>query len=211
MSSYGPTYEGNDNMSEWDEYATDWDSDPSVQEYSDHAFKSLQKVVSLNGLRVLDFGCGTGALTQKISPLAKSVVAIDSSSKMIQQLKNKQLKNEVMANVQGVAEVLSTGQIKDNPLFLEKFDLVVASSVCAFLPQYEATVCLLKALLKPNGIFVQWDWLAETEGSDMGLTQNEINAALSNNGFVNVDISKPFELDGKSGTMQVVMASAKKL
>ncbi|MCH8334286.1 MAG: class I SAM-dependent methyltransferase [Proteobacteria bacterium] len=39
----------------------------------------------------------------------------------------------------------------------EKFDLVVASSVCSFLPDYNSTLRDLSSALKPGGLFVQWE------------------------------------------------------
>ena len=53
----------------WDEYAADWDNEPSALLYADKAFESLQQIVDIQDLRVLDFGCGTGLLSQKLSPL----------------------------------------------------------------------------------------------------------------------------------------------
>mgnify|MGYP000280081619 CR=1 FL=1 len=46
---------------EWDEYAENWDVDPSVEQYAKNAFSDLLESIDINGLTVLDFGCGTGA------------------------------------------------------------------------------------------------------------------------------------------------------
>ena len=51
--------------SEWDDYADDWDSDESATLYSNEAFKSLSNIVNVKGANLLDFGCGTGLLTDK--------------------------------------------------------------------------------------------------------------------------------------------------
>ena len=48
-----------------------------------------RRVISVNEIRVLDFGCGTGLLTEKIAPLVNEIVAIDSSPKMIEVLRKK--------------------------------------------------------------------------------------------------------------------------
>ncbi len=75
----------------WDEYAEGWDSNPDVIKYSQLAFDSLSSHYDLSGLKVLDFGCGTGLLTEKIASIAASVLAVDTSSKMIKVLMNKRL------------------------------------------------------------------------------------------------------------------------
>ncbi len=46
-------------MSEWDEYADQWDGDERVIHYSQQAYQSLTQAINCNGLTILDFGCGT--------------------------------------------------------------------------------------------------------------------------------------------------------
>jgi 2-polyprenyl-3-methyl-5-hydroxy-6-metoxy-1,4-benzoquinol methylase len=67
---------------EWDEYAENWDIDDSVHEYAKKAFDELSTIISIDGLSIFDFGCGTGALTQLLSPAAKDIVALNGSSEM---------------------------------------------------------------------------------------------------------------------------------
>ena len=52
---------------EWDAYADDWDSNPDVIRYAEAAFESLVRITALDGLDILDFGCGTGLLTEKMA------------------------------------------------------------------------------------------------------------------------------------------------
>ena len=188
---------------EWDEYAEGWDSNEDVIAYSERAFNSLLVAVNLNGLRVLDFGCGTGLLTEKISPLAKEIVALDPSEKMISILIDKKL-----PNVTAVAEELSESLIKGNKLFLEKFDLVVASSVCSFLPEYEKTLSQLKSLLVPGGAFVQWDWLTTDGNSDFGLSRENMLSAYKKVGLKLQTLEQVFSLNNSQGDMPVIMGVA---
>lgn len=188
---------------EWNDFAEMWDSVAS--EYADKAFAELQKVVSLKGLRVLDFGCGTGLLSERMAPQVKEIIALDNASKMIEKLEAKKL-----INVTTVSEILDQELIDNSPLFQEPFDLVVASSVCGFLPAYPATAKLLSSLLSENGIFVQWDWLQQSEESEDGLSKEEVEAALRNANFSATTISVPFEMSSPEGTMPVLMAVGKK-
>ncbi len=80
--------------SEWDEYASDWDVNSDVQEYSEKAYalwvkKVAPAVTDLSHSRVLDFGCGTGLLTEKLADKCGQIIALDSSPSMIEVLDKK--------------------------------------------------------------------------------------------------------------------------
>lgn len=188
----------------WDQYAEEWDNNEDAILYSHKAFDALCNVVNIEGLTILDFGCGTGLLTEKMSLKARQILALDSSEKMISVLQSKQL-----SNVEVLATELSEETIKSETLLNSKFDLIVASSVCAFLPDYDGTLQLIKSLLKADGVFVQWDW-RQTEGdSGFGLTEQAINAALSKTGMEVLKIENWFSLETKEGSKQVLMGVAK--
>ena len=186
---------------EWDEYAEDWDVDASVQEYAKKAFGEIADVINIDSLSVFDFGCGTGALTQLLSPSAKDIVSLDSSSEMIKLLAQKNI-----TNVSAISAILTRDLIDSHPLLTKNFDLVVASSVCGFLPDYEMTLGLLKSLLKSGGVFIQWDWLSDDDSSEMGLSENRVLRSLKSNGFSDIQVKKPFEMNSSKGTMAVIMA-----
>jgi len=157
----------------WDVYAAGWDDNEDVIAYSKKAFKSLSEVVELAGLRIFDFGCGTGLLTEQMAKYAERIVALDPSSKMVAVLKSKKLRN-----VDAISEEVTKETLQRRPDFVSDFDLVVASSVCAFLPDYQLTLGLLKSLLKPNGLIVQWDWLKSGEDQEFGFTLGQVTAAI---------------------------------
>ena len=193
-------------MSEnWDQYAEEWDTNEDVKIYSEKAYKTLLETFEIEGLNILDFGCGTGLLTEKMAPFAHRILAVDSSEKMISVLKDKRLKNVITLAVN-----LSEETMRANKFLQVKFDLIVASSVCAFLLDFEKTLRLLKTLLTPNGHFVQWDWLETMKDPGFGLTNNRIESAFINSGFQVLSISKPFSLTSKDGEMKVIMGVAKK-
>lgn len=192
-------------MSEsWDDYAEEWDGNEDAIFYSKKAFETLIDQVSLEGLNVLDFGCGTGLLTEQISPLANKIVALDSSKKMVSILNSKNL-----PNVTTLSESLSEDTINKNSSLQNKFNLIVASSVLGFIPEYESTLVLLKSLLASNGILIQWDWLSPSKGSDFGMSIKKVETAYRESGFVVTSITKPFALTNSEGTKTVLMAIAK--
>ncbi|WP_197409205.1 MULTISPECIES: class I SAM-dependent methyltransferase [Microbulbifer] len=155
----------------WDSYAEGWDSNSDVISYSERAFRSLTETLDYKGARILDFGCGTGLLTERLSPLAGSIVALDPSRKMLAVLDAKQL-----GNVDTIHSSLTRELIDQNRQLQEGFDLIVASSALAFVPNCRETVGLLAGLLNRGGHLVQWDWLKEGGGEDTGFTREDIAA-----------------------------------
>ncbi|KGJ93789.1 class I SAM-dependent DNA methyltransferase [Colwellia psychrerythraea] len=188
---------------EWDEYAEDWDSNSDVQSYADKAYAQLLKHCDIDGKTILDFGCGTGVLTNRLSEKAQRVVAIDPSTKMIEVLKGKSL-----PRVFTISNYLSERLINEQPELSNKFDIIVASSVCAFLPNYLEMLTLLKSLLKTNGTFIQWDWLAGNDSS-MGLSENTVQQAFKRCQFSDYQLSTPFDMNSPKGTTRVLMAIGK--
>lgn len=188
----------------WDEYALNWDKNEDVLLYSQKAYQSLVEILDINNLKILDFGCGTGLLSEKMSPLAKEIVAIDTSEKMISVLENKNLNNIKSLNIN-----LSEETIKTNEDLHATFDLIVASSVCAFLPNYQHTLTLLKKIMVKNGIFIQWDWFKDYNESGFGLNKNQIKSAFTQSGFQTISISDSFTMSTKSNVMKVIMGVAK--
>jgi 2-polyprenyl-3-methyl-5-hydroxy-6-metoxy-1,4-benzoquinol methylase len=139
---------------DWNEHASYWDEDKNAIIYNNRVMDTLNDVLNIQDLRIMDFGCGTGLLTDRMSKKAREIVAIDASKKMLEVLKAKKYKK-----VSAIHGKLSIETIEKNPVLHRKFDLIVAASVCAFLPNYIEVLQRIKSLLKPDGIFVQWDWM----------------------------------------------------
>lgn len=188
---------------DWDDYAGDWDANPGVIIYADHTFKTLSAECDITGLRVLDFGCGTGNLTQRMANSASNIVALDTSSKMISILAAKNIDNVTPLSLE-----LSVQVIKNNEVFLEKFDLITASSVFAFVDDFEETLGLLKGLLKSDGKLLQWDWLAQDNDSDFGFSVERLETTYANAGFKDINITQPFSLEKGDGSMKVIMCAS---
>jgi 2-polyprenyl-3-methyl-5-hydroxy-6-metoxy-1,4-benzoquinol methylase len=184
-------------MNDWDQYADTWDGDENTRAYAAAAFASLQPVlalhgVTLNGGRVCDFGCGTGLLTEHLVGNGATVDAVDTSVAMLAVLRAKVERH-------GWRDVrMATGLPDQGP-----YDLIVCSSVCAFLDDYPATVAELVARLRPGGLFVQWDWERNESADDPhGLTRDEIHRALTAVGLVDIRVNTGFEIDVAEQSMR---------
>lgn len=200
----------------WDDFADGWDNNSDVIAYSNKAYDSLLACLGsdLNkrALRILDFGCGTGLLTQKLLGDDNQIVAIDASEKMIDVLKAKGL-NRVNAISALLTQTLIDQDAKSqNPLFQPKFDLIVASSVLAFVPNAGETLQLLSNLLAEGGKLAQWDWKlasdAQEDGS--GFSESSLTSLYESLSLSKFEISTPFFMGEGEQKMDVIMAVGEK-
>ncbi|EIZ1342705.1 class I SAM-dependent methyltransferase [Vibrio parahaemolyticus] len=183
---------------DWDGLAKNWESNPATEQFAQSVFAQLQQLTQLDGIKVLDFGCGTGQLSQLLSPIVKDIVALDASEAMIEELDKKEL-----LNVEPVVDALSRGLVAQHPAFRGQFDLVVASSVLAFVDDVESSLDIAHSLLNKGGYFVHFDWVAESEQDGFTLSRSE--NALSNAGFVDVEAKQVFDITSDGQTMSVLM------
>jgi len=188
--------------SEWDDYADDWDGNEDVRFYAQKAFDSLEHrvlplVSDLSKLKVLDFGCGTGLLTEKLAPLCQQIVAIDTSGKMLEILSGK-IRASGADNVVTLNVELNAESIEANPDLLCDFDLVLASSVCSFLPDYETALADLTSIMKPGACFVQWDWMEE-------MPAERIAHAFQGAGLGQHAIEEAFAMDAEDQSAPVII------
>lgn len=189
---------------EWDEFASDWDN-PDTRRYAGLAFDSLTKSVipSLHALadwRVLDFGCGTGLLTEKLAPHCAEIVAVDTSQKMIDTLREKAHRLG-LANVTPLRAEIAASEHADHAELSKPFQLIIASSVCSFLPDYPRTLRDLGALLAESGCFVQWDWQDD-------MPEERIRDAFQSSGLTASCIRTAFDFDMGSKRMPVIIGTA---
>ncbi|MEF1311323.1 class I SAM-dependent methyltransferase [Vibrio mytili] len=183
---------------DWDGLAKNWESNPATEKFAQSVFEQLQRLTQLNGLKVLDFGCGTGQLSQLLSPIVKDIVALDASESMIEELDKKEL-----ANVEPVVDVLSRGLVAQHPAFRGQFDLVVASSVLAFVDDLDASLKIALSILNCGGYFVHFDWAADSESEGFTVARSE--QALKKAGFSEVEAKKVFDITSDTQTIAVVM------
>ncbi len=183
---------------DWDDLAKNWESNPATKQFAQSVFEQLQQLTQLDGIKVLDFGCGTGLLSELLSPIVKDIVALDASEQMIEELDKKEL-----ANVEPVVDALSRGLVAQHPAFRGQFDLVVASSVLVFVDDVDSALHISHSLLNQGGYFVHFDFVAETEQE--GITLSNSKSALTQAGFNDVEVKPVFDITSDGRTMSVLM------
>ncbi len=132
----------------WDRSAKSYDREERGDEHV--LLKIIDKIK--NNLKssdtVLDFGCGTGLVSNKLSNHVKSIKGVDISSKMLEIAKIKALKN----NIKNIEYAHTT--IFDKRFNTESFDVVFAFYILHLLESPQEVVDRLSELIKPGGLLI---------------------------------------------------------
>lgn len=184
----------------WDEYAVEWEQATSITAFAHNAFQQLKAMIDLPGKHVLDFGCGTGLLTQYMATDAKDVVALDGSESMIEELDKKEL-----INVEPVVDELTRGLVAQHPAFRKQFDLIVASSVCAYLPNRAEAMTVIHSLLNEGCAFIHWDWLADDKNIAGGMSETQARKMMTQAGFHDVTVQHAFSIPDNGELRPVII------
>jgi trans-aconitate methyltransferase len=108
-----------------------------VSELGEPLLELLQLVP---GERVLDLGCGDGALTEKLVAGGGVVLGIDASAEQVQAAHERGLEAEVC-------------RVEDLP-FIEEFDAVFSNAVLHWVKNQSTALAKIYRSLKPGGRFV---------------------------------------------------------
>jgi 2-polyprenyl-3-methyl-5-hydroxy-6-metoxy-1,4-benzoquinol methylase len=106
----------------------------------------LQVAGDVDGLTVLDAGCGEGIVSRTLSSSAKQVVGIDVSPRLIEYARERDITQTITYEVRDLSRPL--------PEYTDTFDLVVSNLVLNDVPDYRAFITTLSAVLKPLGRIV---------------------------------------------------------
>jgi len=102
----------------------------------------------LDGLKVLDIGCGGGLLAEPLAQLGAEVTAIDASHGAIQAAKAHAAKQKLAINYQHIR----IEEMAANPENNAAFDLVYASEVIEHVTDRPAFITAMAHMLKPDGV-----------------------------------------------------------
>jgi predicted TPR repeat methyltransferase len=130
----------------FDSYAPNYEQHLSLLEYTipDLILNILsENSKSKNNWNILDLGCGTGLIGEKLRPLAQKLIGIDLSEKMLAVAKQKNIYDELIS-----------GDINETINQYSELDLIVAAETLVYTGNLDKIFAQSNAALKSNGLFV---------------------------------------------------------
>jgi SAM-dependent methyltransferase len=111
---------------------------------ADHAGKVMGWLAPAAGQRILDVGCGDGALTEQIAASGAVVVGVDASEDMVR-----------AARARGLdARVLRAERLEFSDEMAAGFDAVFSNAALHWMRDQEAVLRGVRRVLRPGGRFV---------------------------------------------------------
>jgi ubiquinone/menaquinone biosynthesis C-methylase UbiE len=192
--------------SRFDEAAAQWDSNPGRVDVARAVGEAIGRAIPFEpGWRGLDYGAGTGLLTLNLKPRVASMVALDSSTGMLEKLRQK-LAAAAISNVQ-----TRHWDLEAKPFPEPGFDLVVSSMTLHHLRDVPLVLSRLAEVLKPGG----WLAVADLDSEDgsfhgqaddvfhHGFERGQVAEWLANAGLRWVSVSDAHTMSKPSSTGEV--------
>jgi predicted TPR repeat methyltransferase len=196
---------------DFDERAATWDDDPAKVERARVVAEAIRAAVPLgSGTRLLEYGAGTGLVTQALRDAVGPVTLADTSAGMREQMAQK-VQAGVIPDARVVDLDLSGGEVPD-----ERYDLIVTVLVLHHITPLDPVLEAFAALLEPGGHLCVVD-LEEEDGSfhgegfhgHPGFDPAELTARLEAAGFAEVAVTRVHEIDRGGATYPVFLATAR--
>ena len=172
----------------FDQLAATWDDDPVRQALATAIATAIQADVPLRPhWTALDYGCGTGAMSFRLSDKLKHIIAADTSPGMLEVARRK-LADSGTANV--TLQQLHPGSKMAPPA--EPVDLIVCSMSVHHVEDLRELVADLVAQLAPGG----WLAIADLHSEDGSFHQDQ---AIPHKGFEPAVLGRIFAAAGLTG------------
>ncbi|HLO27538.1 MAG TPA: class I SAM-dependent methyltransferase [Anaerolineales bacterium] len=204
-------------MTNFDEQARDWDSDPDKVERARVIADAIRNTVPLSqDMNALEYGCGTGLLSFALQSELGQITLVDTSQGMLDVLQEKILAAG-MTNMHPVKLDLGT-----DALPAERYHLIYSLMTLHHIHDTKGVLRKFHALLEPNGYLLaadldQEDGSFHTDGSTdvhLGFQRAELSEMLENAGFENISFSTVYEIrkkiQGKEKAFPIFFMKAQK-
>ena len=194
-------------MTNFDERAKDWDSDPNKVERARAVAKAIRSAVPLKtDMSALEYGCGTGLLSFALQSDLGQITLADTSQGMLDVLKEKITASGIM-NMRPIRLDLAS----DSPP-AEQFDLTYSLMTLHHIHDTKGLLKKFHALLEPSGILCIAD-LDKEDGSfhtdgdidvHKGFERAELHKWVEDAGFTDIKFSTAFENKKKIGDIEKI-------
>ena len=200
-------------MSRFDKEAKNWDRSYLRQKNAFQIAKAILDRVTLDkGMTLLDFGAGTGLLTQHISPFVKEILAVDNSLAMLKELEknSKSWKECIVSTIK--SDILDFKSDK-------KFDGIISSMTIHHIKDIDKLFKNLYLLLKKGGFLAIADLMPEdgsfhSRGNEdvfhFGFSKEFLEDIATKNGFIDIKYEKIYTIEKEQGKFDIFLLTAKK-
>ena len=205
-------------MTNFDERARDWDSDPKKVERARQVADAIRKAVPLsNEMKALEYGCGTGLLSFALQSDLRGITLADTSRGMLEVLSEK-IASAGVTNLRPVRLDLVS-----DPLPAERYDLTYSLMTLHHIHNVKDILSKFRDLLTPGGILLvadldQEDGSFHTDGSTdvhLGFNRDRLRKMVEEAGFMDVEFTTAYEIKKQIGneekTFPVFLMSARKI
>ncbi|MBI5351435.1 MAG: class I SAM-dependent methyltransferase [Chloroflexi bacterium] len=204
-------------MTNFDERAKDWDSDPQKVERARVVAEVIRNAIPLTtNMNALEYGCGTGLLSFALQPDLGQITLADSSQGMLDVLGEK-------INAAGVTNMRPVKlDLEIDTLPPERYQLTYSLLTLHHVHDAKNIIHKFHSLLEPNGYLLIADLDKEdgsfhTDGTTdvhKGFEHTELKKWVEDAGFGNVVFSTAFEIrkniNDKEKAFPVFLMSAQK-
>lgn len=189
-----------DNVQRFDDAAAGWEEKPQRVALARGVAAAIRQAIPLaDTMHVLEYGCGTGLVSRILSPHVEKILAVDTSPRMLEVLRQK-VGEEKIGNIEPLVHDLTR-----DPLPAESFDLVMSSMTLHHIPDVEGLLHQLCAALKPGGYLAVADLVTE-DGSfhddnrgvaHQGIDPETVRAILAKNGGRDIVVQEIYTIEKK--------------
>lgn len=204
-------------MTDFDERAKDWDSDPKKVERARVVADAIRKAIPLStDMHAFEYGCGTGLLSFALQGDLGQITLADTSQGMLDVL-NEKISASDLKNMHPVRLDLST-----DPLPEETYHITYSLMVLHHIQDAQGILDKFYAILEPDGHLVVADLDKEdgsfhTDGTTdvhQGFDRGELLSWVEFAGFRNVRFSTVYEIrkevNGVEKAFPVFLMTARK-
>ena len=206
-------------MTNFDERAKDWDSDPKKVERALAVAEAIRKTIPLStNMNALEYGCGTGLLSFALQSELGRITLADTSQGMLDVLSEK----IAQAGVTNMCPVRL--DLAVDPLPAERYQLTYSLMVLHHIEDTKKILTQFHALLEPKGYLLVADLDKEdgsfhTDGSTdvhLGFERKALQRQVEAIGFGNVTFSTAYQIkkkvnSGEEKAFPVFLMAAQKI
>lgn len=200
-------------MSSFDERAATWD-DQAKTERAQAVAAGIRRAVALSGsTRVLEYGAGTGLVSQELASSVGPITLADPSAGMREVMHSKVANGTLPATSRIWDLDLSTGSVPD-----ELFDLVVTVMALHHITDLTPVLAGFASLLDAGGHLCVVD-LVKEDGSfhsgrefhgHHGFDVHDLSARLGSSGFSDVQVEQVYKVAKDNASYPLFLAACTK-